>query len=146
MADIIIECPACYRDTVITERMLRSGIKHSKDIGAILVWCADHCCRVIRVPVAVPTEDSEFSKWIQNESENPADMMKCVPMIDATQARTPTGSTGDLGVLRYQPGGGGPALDKWAYMVAYGINPECHLAKNPGMGGKPFDITGIGKR
>lgn len=140
--DIEIECPACYKDTIITEKMLKSGIKHSKGIGAILVWCADHCCRAIRVPDGIPTEGTDFSKWVEDESKNPEDMMRCVPMIDGTQARTPTGSTGDLGVMKYQPGGGGKALDKWSYMATYGINPECHVAKNPGLGDKPFVIGG----
>ncbi|MFA7164602.1 MAG: hypothetical protein WC124_01980 [Desulfoplanes sp.] len=137
MTNITIECPACERDTVITDKMIKSGIRHSKDLGRIFVWC-DQCCRVLVMPDGIPTEGMALDQWITSEAENPDDCCGCVPLLDETPGITPTGSTGDLGVMKYIPGNGGKAIGKWDYMAAYGINPECHMAKNPSMGGKPF--------
>ncbi len=136
--NILTICPVCEHDMEITARDLKLAIRHKSETGnKILVHCPT-CCRALRMPDDMPTKETEIDAWVGSVED---DWESCVPMLDDTQARTPSGSYSDLGVTVYKPGSGGKAVGKRIYMYKYGINPECYLAKNPSMGKKPI-VTG----
>lgn len=138
---ITIDCPACERETTITAREIKLAIQHEKDTGGLILVSCNECCRVLVMPEGMPQDGAELEEWIVQAAEDPDDYCRCVPMLDPTQEQIPAGSYADLGVIFYRPGGGGIALKKRPYMRTYGINPQCHIAKNPGMGGVPFRVS-----
>ena len=130
--NISTNCPACENDIIISEKEMRLAIQH-KAGDKVLVTCPV-CCRVLILP-DVPTNDAAFDQWtpdVQGEV--------CIPFIIDTDLRTPNGAIDNLGVKLYTSGAGVTGLSKRAYMARYGINPECYMAKNPSMGGKPFKV------
>lgn len=131
-------CPVCEKDMEIKARDLKLAIRHKAETGGKVLVSCPHCCRALKMPNDVPTEEANVDAWIGSVED---DWESCVPMLDDTQARTPLGSYSDLGVTVYRPGSGGKAVGKRTYMYKYGINPECYLAKNPSMGRKPV-VTG----
>ena len=131
-------CPVCEKDITITEHDIQLAVQHKQDTGGnVLVTCPE-CCRALVVP---NVNETDITEWVISIAQRD-DWNGCVPMLDDTEIRKPSGSRGDLGVLEYIPGNGGPALRRHAYMFTYGIDPACHMAKNPGTGGKPFVIGG----
>lgn len=131
MTEIKTICPVCEKDITIADRDITLAVSHKEDTGGnVLVTCSE-CCRALVVPV-----EGDPAEWIAEASQDD-DWNGCVPMLDDTEIKKPSGSRGDLGVLEYIPGDGGPAMRKRPYMWKYGINPECHMAKNPSMGKKP---------
>lgn len=139
---IDIDCPVCEKEVTITSREIKLAIQHKKDTGGLALVSCPECCRALVLPEGIPQSGAELEEWIISEIEDPEDCCGCVPMLDPTQEQIPTGSYADLGVTFYRPGGGGVAMKKRPYMYAYGIDPACHIAKNPGMGGKPFKAGG----
>lgn len=135
--DIKIDCPVCENPIAIKARDIKLAVQHKKDTGGMVLVSCPECCRVLRIASEIP---DDITEWIVEAAENPEDCCPCVPMLDSTQERIPSGSYADLGVTFYRPGGGGKPMKKRAYMATYGINPECHTEKNPGLGGKPFAI------
>ncbi len=139
MTEINTDCPVCEKEISISARDIKLAISHRKETnGKILVSCPE-CCRALVLESEQIGEDQTIDEWIGTIAENP-DWCGCVPMLDSTQERIPNGSYADLGVTFYRPGGGGKPMKKRQYMATYGINPECHMKKNPGVGGKPFQI------
>ena len=140
--DIETDCPVCEKEISIRARDIKLAVQHRKDTGGkILVSCPD-CCRALALEGDVP-ENMTVDEWVSQMVENPDDWCGCVPMLDATQEEIPNGSYADLGVTFYRPGSGGKALKKRPYMFAYGIDPACHMAHNPSMGGKPVNLGGL---
>jgi hypothetical protein len=138
MTDIETICPICEKDITIKARDIKLAVQHIKETNnKLLVGCPE-CCRVLLIPEKLP-EGGYLDEWIATIAEND-DWCGCVPLLDPTQAKIPNGSYSDLGVTMYRPGSGGAPMRKRAYMLLYGIDPECHLAKNPSMGGKPKDL------
>jgi hypothetical protein len=136
MSEILTICPVCEKDIKITERDILLAVQHKVDTGGnILVSCPE-CCRALVVP---DVDEANVTEWVISIAERD-DWNGCVPMLDDTQIRIPSGSRGDMGVLEYVPGSGGPAMRKRPYMWKYGVNPECHMKKNPDMGEEPFVI------
>ena len=130
-------CPVCEQDIEIKAQDLKLAIRHKAETGnKVLVHCPE-CCRSLKMPDDMPKDDLALNEWIGNVGD---DFGECVPMLDDTQAKTPNGYIGDLGVKLYRPGSGGKPLAKYPYMFRYGINPECYLAKNNSQGRKPFVI------
>jgi hypothetical protein len=136
--DIKIDCPVCENPITIKARDIKLAVQHKKDTGGKILISCPECCRALVLPDGTPTDGAELEEWIVKESEKPDDCCGCVPMLDSTQEQIPNGSYTDLGVTFYRPGSGGKPMKKRSYMMTYGINPECHMAKNPGMGGKAF--------
>jgi len=137
MPNIEIICPICEKDISLTEREIKLAVRAKKDTGGMILVSCPECCRVLRIASEVP---DDITEWIAEAAEDPDQCCPCVPMLDSTQEQIPNGSYADLGVTFYRPGNGGKPMKKRAYMTTYGINPECHMAKNPGLGGKPFKI------
>jgi hypothetical protein len=138
--DIMIDCPVCEESVQIATREIKLAIQHKKDTdGKILITCPA-CCRALEVPPEIPQNGAELTEWLGEMAENPDDWCGCVPMLDMNQERRPAGGYADLNIWYYQPGGGGKPLPKRKYMLTYGINPQCYMAKNPDMGGKPTKL------
>jgi hypothetical protein len=134
MSDFETTCTVCEKDISITEREIKLAIQHKGETGGkILVSCPE-CCRVLVMPDDTP-EGADLSQWITYVQD-----VVCVPILDDDYIRIPAGKVVLLGKTSYKPGGGDQALGKRAYMYRYGINPECAVAKNPSVGGKPFKI------
>lgn len=136
--DIMIDCPACEKETKITARDIKLAIQHKKETGGLILVSCNECCRALVMPEEIPGSGAALDEWFVEASENPDDYCACIPMLDPGQEKTPAGNYADLGVTYYRPGGGGLVMRKRPYMYSYGINPECHLKKNPSMGGKPY--------
>ncbi|MCK9571282.1 hypothetical protein M0R72_20200 [Candidatus Pacearchaeota archaeon] len=134
MPNFVTICPVCESDISVTEREIKLAIQHKGDTGGkILVSCPE-CCRVLVMPSDMP-EGSDLTQWITDVQD-----VVCVPILNDDYIRIPTGQTILLGKKTYMSGGGDQALMKRPYMYRYGINPECALAKNASIGGKPFKI------
>jgi hypothetical protein len=137
--DIKTDCPVCENPITIKARDIKLAVQHKKDTGGKILVSCPSCCRALALAGDVP-DGSTIEEWVTAMAENPDDWCGCVPMLDSTQEKIPSGSYADLGVTFYRPGSGGQPMKKRPYMFAYGIDPQCHMAKNPGMGGKPFKI------
>jgi hypothetical protein len=138
--DIMIDCPACEKETKITVRDIKLAIQHRKETGDLILVSCKECCRALVLPDDIPGDGAALEEWFVEATENPDDYCACIPMLDSDQEKIPAGGFDDLGVTKYRPGGGGPAMRKRPYMYAYGIDPACHMAKNPSMGGKPMKV------
>lgn len=131
-------CPVCESDIEIYGPELNlASVQRAKTGGNVLVGCPA-CARVLVVP-DVP--EKGLNQWIATITEN-ADWLGCVPLMDAEQAKIPSGMTGDLALRRYKAGEGGPLLDRREYMTKYGIDPKIHMSLNPSMGKEPFVVKG----
>ena len=135
MTNFETTCPVCENDISITEKEIKLAIRAKPDTGGkILVSCPE-CCRVLVMPEGMP-EGADLAQWITDVQD-----VVCVPILDDDYIRLPSGGGIEiLGKKTYKPGGGDQALGKRAYMYRYGINPECAVAKNPSVGGKPFKV------
>jgi len=138
--DIVIDCPACERETKITTREIKLAVQHKKDTGGLILVSCTECCRALVLPDDIPGDGAALDEWFVDAVEDPEDYCACLRMLDSDQEKIPSGSFDDLGVTKYRPGGGGPAMRKRPYMYAYGIDPACHLKKNPSMGGQVFKV------
>jgi hypothetical protein len=138
MTEITTDCPVCEKTITITSRDIKLAVQHKADTGGeVLVTCSE-CCRALRMPPDMP-QGGDLDEWISKVSTD-EDWNGCIPMLDPTQEAIPAGSYSDLGVTFYRPGSGGTPMKKRPYMFTYGINPECHMGKNPNMGGKPVEL------
>jgi len=89
------------------------------------------CCRVLVPDEAVPGGEGELIQWIAAKDEDD-NWLKCIPMLDPMHEKMPSGSVEHHGVKEYRAGAGDEPLTKRAYMVKYGIDPECSLKKQRG--------------
>ena len=128
-------CPKCDSDITITAKDLLRSIQRKEETGGIPLVSCPECCRVLIIPDA-PKDEVTLAAWEPSVSD-----LICVAFLDDTALRTPNGLVNDLGVKKYTAGSGETGLSRLAYMHKYGINPECYLAKNPSMGGKPFKVS-----
>ena len=80
------------------------------------------CERICRGSADHP-QGSTGRAWAEGAAEE-ANSLECVPYIDSLTLILPEGHTIQAGTTMYIPGNGGPALDKYAYMLKYGIDPS----------------------
>jgi len=139
---IQIDCPACEKEITIQEHDIKLALQHKKDTGGLILVSCPECCRALVMPAAIPEDGAELEEWFVRAAEDPDEICPCIPMLDPEQEKIPNGSYSDLGVTFYRPGSGGQPLKKRPYMYNYGIDPACHMKKNPSMGGQPFKIGG----
>jgi hypothetical protein len=132
MGNVEVECPVCEESITITERDMRLAIQHKAETGETPLVSCSNCCRCLVLPDA-PQDMDALAEWKPDVSGE-----TCVPFLDDEFIREPNGVVTHLGAKTYTSGGGTTGLTKRAYMYKYGINPECAIAKNPNMGGKPF--------
>jgi hypothetical protein len=138
--DIMIDCPVCEKETKITVREMKLAIQHRKETGGLVLVSCTECCRALVLPDDIPRDGVALEEWFVEAAEDPDNCCACIPMLDPDQEKIPAGAFDDLGVIKYRPGGGGPVMRKRPYMYAYGIDPACHLKKNPSMGANPFKV------
>lgn len=85
--------------------------------------------------MAALKDEAELEQYISN-----VEGCCCVPMLDDTKIREPVGSRKEMNLTKYIPGGGGPALTKRKYMLAYGVDPVIAQAmKGPAQ--EPFKTS-----
>jgi hypothetical protein len=136
MGDLEVLCPVCENDISISAREMKLALSHKKETGGKPIVSCPECCRCLLLP-EMPENGADLEQWITDVSD-----AVCIPMLDDEYIREPTGYSSHLGVRVYTSGAGETGLPKRTYMFKYGINPECAIAKNPNMGGKPFKIGG----
>jgi hypothetical protein len=136
MKEILIICPICEEDIVISERELKIASQHRKETGGKVLISCPKCHRVLALPNPLPEGEAELEEWATSVED-----CCCVPLLNDEDVRMPNGCIDNLGKKVYRPGGGGPALMKRAYMFRYGINPETAWAEMGGGQQKPFKIT-----
>jgi len=138
--EILIDCPVCEMETKITAREIKLAIQHKKYTGGLILVSCNECCRALVLPEEIPGDGAALDEWFVEAAEDPDDICPCLPMLDLGQEKIPSGSYDDLGVTYYRPGGGGLVMRKRPYMYTYGIDPACHLKKNPSMAGQAFKV------
>ena len=131
MSNIESICPVCDADITISERDIKIAVKRRGDTeGQILLTCPA-CCRVLVPNEGAPEGDAELIQWIVQQAED-GGWLPCVPMLDPMLEKMPAGYVEHLGVKEYRPGAGDDPLPRRAYMLKYGIDPECSLRKQRG--------------
>ncbi len=134
--------PGCDKDiTLDPGRILKAVLRKKQTNGKALIECP-LCCHVMVLPDEIPTNMVMFEQYINDLEKNNGYLGDCVPMIDPTMIRMPTGSRVIHGSTLYSSGTG-ELLDKYAYMVKYGINPECAKYDS---GIKPLVVGRAGKK
>jgi hypothetical protein len=131
MADLKSTCPVCDEDIIISERAIKLSVMHmGETAGNALVGCPN-CCRVLILP---GVDGANLDQWISDydKKQESGDWLECLPFLDDMNAKEPNGFIEELGVKKYTPGDSTQAIPRRAYMVAYGIDPECALAKMRG--------------
>jgi hypothetical protein len=128
--------PACDRDISLdTSKIMRAMMRKKHTNGMPLIGCPA-CCHVMILPDTIPTNMTMFENFVTNLEKNNEWLGDCVPMIDPTMVRMPTGTRNVHGSTMYSSGTG-EMLDKYSYMTKYGIDPECATYKT---NKKPFII------
>lgn len=131
MADIETICPVCDNDITILERAIKIAVKRRADTGGRVLLTCPECCRVLVPDEGAPEGEAELIQWITTQAEEEG-WLPCIPLLDDTLARMPSGSVSHHGVKEYQPGGGNEKLTRRPYMMKYGIDPECSLKQQRG--------------
>ena len=131
MADLKTTCPVCDEDITITERAIKIAVSHmSQTAGKPLAGCPN-CCRVLVLP---GVDGANVDQWIStyDQKQDSGDWLECLPLQDDMHAKMPNGFVEHMGVKNWTPGDATQAIPKQAYMVAYGVDPECAWAKMKG--------------
>jgi len=131
--------PGCDKDIMIPgAKIKRAVMRRGYTKGLALVPCPE-CAHVMKLPEDMPTKPDMLEQYIV-EFEESGNYLDCIPFLDSMNEVLPAGFEIRAGTTLYRPGGGGKLLDKYAYMVKYGIDPE--TAYNMGKVAKePFKIT-----
>ena len=122
--------PCCDQEVKISVAQILRGIMHEKlgeTAGRVLVGCPN-CSTALVMDPAMPTDFPLFQKWVVQQEEDP-DWNPCVPLLDERIAAEPNGSVTIGGKTQYRPGDGGPLLNRYQYMMKYGIDPEMAESK-----------------
>lgn len=139
MVDISTICPngGCDKEIVLDSARIKRAVMRKEQMGGhVLIGCPE-CGHVMEVP-DVPTDDVLFKQWAEDAAEKENEI-ECVPFIDSLTLILPNGHTIEAGTTKYTPGSGsGPALDKYQYMLKYGIDPSIVEYKS----GKPVKKLG----
>ena len=129
MSDIVSICPVCDADITISEREIKIAVKRRADTqGTVLLTCPA-CCRVLVPDEGAPEGDAELIQWIVQQVEDEG-WLPCVRMLDPVLEKMPAGDIEHRGVKEYRPGSGDDLLPRRAYMLKYGIDPECALRRH----------------
>lgn len=123
--DISVLCPnfGCDKEIVLDSARIKRAILRKEQMkGKALIGCPE-CAHVMVIPDDVLSENKLFEQWAEGAAEE-ANSLECVPYIDSLTLILPEGHTIQAGTTMYIPGNGGPALDKYAYMLKYGIDPS----------------------
>lgn len=129
--------PGCDRDIVLDAAKIKRAIMRKPiTLGKPMIGCPV-CGFVMILPDKISTEEL-FEQYLgEVKAEASPDALECVPMLDPTQTKLPTGSVIQAGTLLYRPGGGTGLYDKYAYMVKFGIDPSVVMFDS---GKKPFAV------
>lgn len=122
MADVEVFCPVCEADSVIAEKEIRNAMRQKGKTGEMVLITCPECCHVMY------GDPNALVQWEGVKDQVDPMALGCLELTGIV-AKVPAGSVTESGVPMYNPGGGGNALTKRAYMLKHGINPECYLAK-----------------
>ena len=124
MSSIRTICPngGCDKDISLdAARIKRALLRKGQMNGKALIGCPE-CAHVMVLP-DIPSEDTLFEQWATDAAEK-GNEIECVPFIDSLTLILPNGHTDQAGTTMYTPGSGGQALDKYQYMLKFGIDPS----------------------
>ncbi|VVB62773.1 Uncharacterised protein [uncultured archaeon] len=130
--EIEVMVPCCDQVVKISATQIVRGIMHMKlgeTRGAVLVGCP-FCSTALVMNPDMPTDFPSFQKWVIENADNP-DWNACVPFLDERILAEPAGTVVIGGKTMYRAGAGGPLLDRYQYMVQFGIDPEMAESKKP---------------
>ena len=122
-------CPVCLNNITITGPMLDKAVfLENQFVGACIVPCPE-CCTGLVLPDA-PVDATGIAAYI-SKYDNPddSDWLKCIPLLDPSEAKMPNGKITEMGITKYTPGDDTTPLTWVEYMTDYGIDPACALAK-----------------
>ena len=128
--EIEVLVPCCDQVVKISATQIVRGIMHEKlgeTLGRVLVGCP-YCSTALVMDPNMPTDMPEFQKWVVAQEDNP-DWNPCVPLLDERIAAEPNGSVTINGKTKYRSGAGDELLDRYQYMLKYGIDPEMAESK-----------------
>jgi len=131
MTDLKAICPVCDNDIVIPDRTIKIAVKRKADTGGRVLLTCPECCRVLVPEGDVPAEEKYLTQWIVQMAEDD-NWLPCIPMLDPMHEKMPTGYVSHHGVKEYRSGAGDEPLTRRAYMLEYGIDPECSLKQQRG--------------
>jgi len=133
---VICPNPGCDKDIELEPgKILRAKLRQKQTTGKPIIGCP-LCCHIMVLPNVIPDDPVMFEQFISELEKSNDWLGECVPMIDPTMIRMPSGSQTIHGTTLYSSGTG-ELLDKYAYMVVYGIDPECAVYKS---GKKPVKL------
>lgn len=114
-------CPVCEEDIVIEERDIKRAEMHKGEAGGLILVGCPNCCRALVI-------SEEVFRQFEAEPNEDDTWLPCLE-LEGVVAKMPTGYESHMGVKEYKPGGGGDSKPRFAYMIAYGIDPACALKK-----------------
>jgi hypothetical protein len=129
--EIEVMVPCCDQVVKISATQIIRGIMHMKlgeTQGAVLVGCP-YCSTALKMDPQMPTDMPEFEKWVKAQEDNP-DWNACVPFLDERILAEPTGTVVIGGRTMYRSGAGSPLLNRYQYMMEFGIDPEMAMTKH----------------
>ena len=140
MKDIVTICgnPGCDKDITIPSAKIKRAIMRRKYTnGKALVACPI-CAHVLLLPDDIPKNPDMLDAYLTEFAES-GNYLDCIQFLDMANEYLPSGMEIQAGTTMYRSGAGGPFMDKYKYMVQYGIDPE--VAYNLGKVKKePFKI------
>lgn len=117
---ITFDCPYCLtRDIEISKKEVDRAIRNrNMTDDKIMIGCPK-CSKVL---VISGDSTNAIQEWKPEVNKDCC----CVPWLTDDVIRMPAGVIRECGV-KFRPGGGGPAIGKFDYMVKYGIDPEIYF-------------------
>lgn len=125
-------CPVCDQDIEIDPgKIVRSFLHLNETNGVLLVGCTN-CCRSLKLPSNVPTNGAaNVEEWAMQKSQSNS-WLECIPLLEQQLVQEPNGVNDYQGEKVYTPGADTEHLRKYPYMLKYGVDPECMIAKMKG--------------
>lgn len=115
--------PGCDKDITLPGAKVKRAIMRRKYTnGTAMIGCPE-CAHVMLLPDDIPTKPDMLEEYILVFEES-GNYLECIPLLDSAHAFLPSGFEIQAGTTKYRSGNGGPFLDKYQYMVQYGIDPE----------------------
>lgn len=142
ITDIKTICPnpGCDKDIELKAGKIRRAIMRKNETGNRALIGCPVCARVMIIPDEVSSEEL-FDVYISNvNSGYMQGVLGCVPWLENTQAILPNGHITQAGETLYKAGDGSKPLNKYEYMLKFGIDPEIAEYKTKR---KSFKIGGV---
>ena len=115
--------PGCDKDITFAGAKISRAVMRRKYTNGIAIIGCPACAHVNLLPEDIPTKPDMLEEYIVQFEES-GNYLECIPLLDNANAFLPSGYEIQAGTTKYRSGNGGPFLDKYQYMVKYGIDPE----------------------